>query len=264
MPPRARRATRRGFGKLRRLPSKRWQASYVGPDEARHSAPNTFSSKMDGEAWLAAERQLLAAHEWLPPGQRGRRGLMFEDYSARWLAARELKPSTRALYRGILSRVLLPAFGERARHSDHVPAEVRAWYATLDPARKTRRAHAYSLLRAILDTAVTEEVIPANPCTIRGAGQTKRARRIEPATLDELAALVGALPERLRLMPLLAAWCGLRFGEVIELRRRDLDLERGRLSVTRGVVRVDGADVVGTPKSAAGVRVIAIPPHLYP
>ena len=38
--------------------------------------------------------------------------------------------------------------------------------------------------------------------------------RIEPATLDELAALVGALPERLRLMPLLAAWCGLRFGEL--------------------------------------------------
>ena len=263
MPSRARRPSRRGFGKLRRLPSKRWQASYIGPDEARHSAPTTFESKMDGEAWLAAERQLLAAHDWLPPAQRSHRGLVFEDYSARWVATRELKPSTKALYRGILRRVLLPAFGD-------VPVtrisagDVRAWYAALDPARKTRRAHAYSLLRAILDTAVTEEVIPANPCTIRGAGQTKRARRIEPATLDELAALVGALPERLRAMPLLAAWCGLRFGEVIELRRRDLDLGRGRLSVTRGVVRVDGADVVGTPKSAAGVRVVAIPPHLVP
>src|SRR4051812_35011273 len=109
MPTRARRPSRRGFGKLRRLPSKRWQASYVGPDEARHSAPTTFESKMDGEAWLAAERQLLATQDWLPPAQRSRRGLMFKDYSARWVAARELKPSTRALYRGILRRVLLPA-----------------------------------------------------------------------------------------------------------------------------------------------------------
>jgi integrase len=255
--------TRRGFGYLRRLPSKRWQASYIGPDLVRHNAPDTFETKGDGEAWLAAERRLLAADDWQPPGQRRRRGLTFEAYAAAWLEARELKPSTRALYRGILARELIPAFGQTSV-SRISAADVRAWYATLDPARKTRRAHAYSLLRAILDTAVTEEVIPANPCTIRGAGQTKRARRIEPATLDELADLVTAMPERLRLMPLIAAWCGLRFGEVSELRRRDLDLERGRLSVARGVVRVDGADVVGTPKSAAGVRVVAIPPHLVP
>lgn len=263
MPPRKRQATRRGFGKLRPLPSKRWQASYVGPDGVRHAAPDTFETKMDGEAWLASERRLVRGEDWVPPGQRRRRGLAFEDYSARWLAARELKPSTRALYAGILRRTLVPEFGEvpvtRIRAAD-----VRAWHADMDPARKTTRAHAYSLLRAILDTAVTEEVIPANPCTIRGAGQTKRARRIEPATLEELAALVAAMPDRLRLMPLIAAWCGLRFGEVSELRRRDLDLERGRLSVARGVVRVDGADVVGTPKSAAGVRVVAIPPHLVP
>ena len=254
---------RRGFGYLRRLPSKRWQASYIGPDLGRHNAPDTFETKGDGEAWLAAERRLLAADDWLPPGQRRRQGLTFEAYAGHWLEARELKPSTRALYRGILRRELLPEFGETSVTRIGA-ADVRAWYATLDPGRKTRRAHAYSLLRAILDTAVTEEVVPSNPCTIRGAGQTKRARRIEPATLDELAALVAAMPERLRLMPLLAAWCGLRFGEVSELRRRDLDLERGRLAVARGVVRVDGTDVVGTPKSAAGVRVVAIPPHLVP
>ena len=39
--------SRRGFGAIRKLPSKRWQASYVGPDEARHTAPTTFATKMD-------------------------------------------------------------------------------------------------------------------------------------------------------------------------------------------------------------------------
>jgi len=264
MPPRARRASRRGFGKLRPLPSGRWQASYVGPDLVRHTAPHTFEAKMDGEAWLAAERRLMDADDWLPPDQRRhRRGLTFEAYSGRWLDARELKPSTTALYRGILARTLVPAFGDRLITRIGA-ADVRAWYATMDPARKTTRAHAYSLLRAILATAVVEELIPSNPCTIRGAGQTKRTRRIEPATLDELAALVAAMPERLRLMPLLASWCGLRFGELIELRRRDIDVTRGSLSVTRGMVRVNGEDVVGKPKSAAGVRVVAIPPHLMP
>ena len=47
---------RRQFGYVRRLPSKRWHASYAGPDLARHAAPFTFDTKLDAEAWLVAER----------------------------------------------------------------------------------------------------------------------------------------------------------------------------------------------------------------
>ena len=45
--------SRRGFGYVRRLPSKRYQASYAGPDLQRHVAPTTFTTKGDAEAWLA-------------------------------------------------------------------------------------------------------------------------------------------------------------------------------------------------------------------
>jgi integrase len=72
------------------------------------------------------------------------------------------------------------------------------------------------------------------------------------------------MPERYQLMVLLAAWCGLRFGELTELRRHDVDLTRGVVKVRRAVVRVDGEFVVGTPKSDAGTRDVAIPPHLIP
>jgi integrase len=65
-------------------------------------------------------------------------------------------------------------------------------------------------------------------------------------------------------MVLLAAWCGLRFGELAELRRSDLDLKNGRIRIRRAVVRVGGKSVVGTPKSDAGIRDVAIPPHLLP
>ncbi len=72
------------------------------------------------------------------------------------------------------------------------------------------------------------------------------------------------MPERYRVMTLMAAWTGLRFGELTEVRRTDLDLTHGVIRVRRGVVRVDGHYEVGTPKSAAGHRDVAIPPHLIP
>ena len=87
-------------------------------------------------------------------------------------------------------------------------------------------------------------------------------REVTIATLPELEAIVTAMPERLRPMVLLAAWCGLRFGELAGLTRTDLDLDAGTVSVRRAVVRLPGEFVVGDPKSAAGRRTVAIPPHL--
>ena len=72
------------------------------------------------------------------------------------------------------------------------------------------------------------------------------------------------MPERYRVMVLLASWCGLRLGELAELRRKDVDLTNGVLRVRRAVVRVGGTTLVATPKSDAGTRDVAIPPHLLP
>jgi integrase len=70
-------------------------------------------------------------------------------------------------------------------------------------------------------------LLATNPCRVRGAGQARRVSRTESATLEELTALVAALPERYGLMAVCASWCAMRFGELIELRRSDLDLKRG-------------------------------------
>lgn len=51
------------------------------------------------------------------------------------------------------------------------------------------------------------------------------------------------MPERLRLMVELAAWCALRFGEVAELRRGDVDLKNGVIRVSRAVQWVDGKKI---------------------
>lgn len=125
-------------------------------------------------------------------------------------------------------------------------------------------AHAYSLLRTILNSAIDDELISINPCRIRRAGRSKRVKRIEPATLAELEVIAANMPEERRLTVLLAAWCTLRFGEITELRRQDVDLKRARVHIRRGVVSIDGERIADSPKTEAGARTISIPPHLLP
>lgn len=257
-------AGHRGFGHLRRLPSKRWQASYTGPDQRRHKAPSTFTTKRDAEAWLVAEQGQVASGLWVAPAVRGQRDVLtFGTYAERWLEQRDLKPRTRGHYRNLLDQHLLPVLGEQPLK--HLTSEVvKDWYAGLDPTRPTLRAHSYSLLRTIMGSAVHDEKVSVNPCHIRGAGNAKRAKKIKPATLAELETIAATMPERYRPMVMLAAWCALRFGEITELRQKDVDLTNGVLHVRRAVTRVRGEFVVGTPKSDAGVRDVAIPPHLVP
>lgn len=257
----------RSFGYVRRLPSKRWQASYLGPDGARHAAAFTFDTRLDADAWLVAERRLIDGRTWQPPKTRAAAmdaaSITLAAYAETWLAQRTLKPRTIAHYRSLIERLIVPTFGS-VRVDKLTPPAVRAWWASLDSSTPTQNAHGYALLKAICATAVDDDLLAANPCRVRGAGQARRVSRTEPASLDELTTLVAALPEQYRLMTLLASWCALRFGELIELRRSDLDLRRGIVRVHRAAVWVDGAVVVGSPKSAAGVRDVALPPHLIP
>jgi integrase len=227
----------------------------------RRSAPGTFDTKVAAEDWLAARRTDVRTGKWVSPEAGAD---TFEAYARTWLAERPLKPRTRSHYQQILDHHLLPAFG--AHPLDAITsAKVKAWHRRFD-AGPTIRAHAYGLLRTVLGTAVDDEKIARNPCVIRGAGNAKRATRTEPATVAELDGIAAAMPPRLRLMVLLAGWCALRFGELTELRRKDIDLDvdggQGVIHVDRAVVVVDGQRIVGTPNSDAGVRQVAVPPHL--
>jgi integrase len=265
MPKKRPRKQREPFGRIRKLPSGRYQAGYVGPDLALHHPSSTFEALMDARGWLTAERRLIDAGTWVAPAARNiaQKAATLRPFADAWLADRELKPRTRALYRSLLRDKILPELGDMPLKFI-TPAVVRQWYAGLDPQHPARRAHAYGLLRTILGSAVTEDILASNPCHIRGAGNSKRVRKIQPATLPELERIIAELPDRYRLMALLACWCALRFGELTELRRKDVDLKNGKVVVRRAVAFLHGKAIVGTPKSTAGVRDVAIPPHLLP
>jgi len=254
---------KRQFGRLRKLPSGRWQAGYTGPDTVVYAAPHTFAAKLDAEAWLTDRRREIDREAWSPPGAPKAQAITLRKYAETWLEHRTLKPRTREHYDQLLRNQILPTLGDVPLTS-LTPSRVRTWHAGLDAKAPTVRAHAYSLLRTILGTAVTDELLAVTPCTIRGAGSTKRAHQVKPATLPELATIAAEMPAKYRLMVMFASWTALRFGELIELRCKDIDTKNDVIRVRRGAVRADGQVIVGSPKSAAGIRDVAIPPHLLP
>ncbi len=260
MPARGKREA--GSGALRQLPSGRWQARFRGPDGAMRPAPVTFDTKLDANAWLRAQARDVAADRWSAPTEKVKAGTI-RDYAATWLASRDLKPRTRSEYQRLLNGCILPDLGD-VPVDRLTPSTVRAWHAGLKPNAPTERARAYGLLRAIMVTAIADELRSDNPCRVRGAGSASKVHQTKTASLGELEVIVGAMPPRYRAMVLLAAWCGLRFGALAELRRDDVALDAGVLHVRRGVTRTTGAVHIGDPKSQAGRRTVSVPPHLLP
>lgn len=288
-------AGKRSFGSIRRLPSRRYQARYTAPTGELVSAPVTFTARMDAEAWLLAERKLSEEPEsWLAPQARlekarreaeATRVPTFGEYAEQWINERRnskgqpLRPLTRDKYRSSLRVHVYPTFGA-VPLNEITRAYVRKWYDNLD-AGPTAQAHAYATFRAILNTAVVDdELLARNPVYIRGAGARSGRRQLRPASLDELSLMVEAMPDRRKLLLLLATWCALRSGELRELRRSDIVLGKdedgssfGWVNITRGVVRARTGEndrgrrteaLVGAPKTEAGVRSISIPAFLLP
>jgi integrase len=265
-------STKRAFGNIRRLPSKRYQVRFTAPDGTYVTAPRTFAARIDAEAYLADRRRDIDGQLWNPkaPTVAKPDRKTFRVYAEQWLAERQIngrpiKARTRQHYRGILDRELLPAFGDRPL-SAITSAEVRAWYADTLVDSATMRAHTYSLLKTILASAVADEdeVIEVNPCRIKGAGSVERVHTVRPATVAEIEALTAKMPDRLQLAVTCASWLAMRQGEILELRRGDVDLDAGVIRIRRAMVRVGGRLQVDTPKSTASSRDVNIPPHLLP
>lgn len=257
---------RAGFGQVTKLPSGRYRARYQVPDSVPRqyvNAPTTFARKSEAHDWLAAQRTQIVQGVIRPAAIASR--ITLAEYSEQWLTGRRnprgepLRPSTARTYRHYLERHIVPAFGSRSLPSI-TRADVDGWFADLLPDRPTLRARTYALLKTIMTSAVDDELIPANPCRVRGGSAAPPKTRPVVLTPAEIRRLADEMPERLRLTVLLGAWCQLRSGELLELRRRDVDARTVRIS--RGVTWVQGEPIVGPPKTDAGVRAVVVPPHV--
>ena len=286
----ARRKTRRAFGKAEQLKSGKWRARYtwpVGTTPYAHKAPQTFHARSYAEAWLDSEERLTELDIWTPPADRAAEeaaaALTVEELVDMWLAAAPHKASTSQTHRRKLdARVLADTIPgkfdslKNERVADVDRRRVVLWWQQVCvtwPDEKNTNSAAYKRLRTAFQYAVDDlQVITENPVRIKGAGTPPRPKsRDRPVIeLKEAHALTEHTPARLRAGVQLLLWAGLRLGELLELRRRDLVGLAGTGVVTvrvrRNVQRVKDdetgkqvMEVMGTPKTDAGNRDIVLP-----
>ncbi|MFD8473739.1 tyrosine-type recombinase/integrase [Streptomyces sp. NPDC018007] len=252
--------SRRRFGAVRQYRSGRWTASYLGPDGHDFRAPETFDTKKDAEVWLSQVEADLTRGNWQDPDAGA---VNFKEYALQWVDERGLSATTDELYRRLLRLHLLPTF--EGLDLDEITApRVRTWRTERlsSTGAATTVAKAYRLLKAIMETAVDDELIRRNPCRIRGAGKESSAER-QIATVAQVDALADALGPRWRLMVYLGAYGPMRPEEQAELRRKDVDLDEMTIRVRMAAPELTtGRRAPGDTKSDAGKRVVVLPAFL--
>jgi integrase len=119
-------------------------------------------------------------------------------------------------------------------------------------------AHAHTVLAGILDDAVADRRLAANPARgVKLPRKTPKARNYLTATQAWALADESKHPD----IVLLLATTGLRWGEMAALRVRDIDLGRGRIRVERSASKVNSKTVIGTTKTHAA-RSVAVSPSV--
>jgi integrase len=230
---------------------------------AGQSRSRTFGRLVEAEQWLTTVESSKLAGAYV---ERSAGAITLDEWFTEWVQNRRtsggqpLRPKTVALYRHLYKRHIAPKFGAY-RIRDIAPSDVRTWHGRIQGA--TVPAKSYRLLRAMLNTAVVDDIITRNPCRLKGAGVERSPERPIPSG-DEVWALADSVGVRWRALVLTSAFAGLRWGELVGLERGDINLEDATITVERQVVEVGSEQQVGPPKTEAGRRTIAMPMVLAP
>jgi integrase len=239
----------------------RYEVRVRGTDGKERS--RTFRTKKEAERYERAHHAAIDSGVWIDP-RAGR--VTLAAWSSEWQrTVVHLRPKTRKIYDVNLRNHILPALGDHEL-AKLTPSMLRAWLSDVT-AKDGRRgkpiaagtvAQAYRTLNRVLAAAVDDELIGRNPL------QGVKPPRVEPEPMrflihEEVASLAVAIDGRYRALVYLAAYSGLRAGELIALRRSHVDLLRRTITVVEQVQYIDRRHVVSPPKSAAGRRSVALP-----
>ncbi|MFY1672705.1 tyrosine-type recombinase/integrase [Plantactinospora sp. WMMB334] len=253
----ANKAGKRRFGNIRKRASGRFQARYIGPDGIERTAPHTFATEREASRWLTVVESEIIKGDWTAP-EAGE--VQLGPYGQKWIAERKLQPRTRENYEDLFRLHIRPHLGTLALGAVK-PQTIRSWRKRLldGGTSEPQAVKAYSLLRAILNTAVKEdEIIRQNPCRIAGYDRYHTPER-PVATVVQVLALAEQMPARFSALIVVAAFSGLRWGELAALRRSDVDLTAGTVRVPRKLAALRNRMEFGAPKSEASNRTVTLP-----
>lgn len=231
----------------------RYRVRYLTPDGKERS--RTFARKADAEAFLVSVSHEVRSGTYLDPA-RGR--VTFREYTERLLAERSMRPASERLRRAQL-KWLYPTFGDR-RIGTIRAADIRAWQRDqLGRLRPVTVRNAQGFLSLILRHAVTDRVIPENPCAAVPLPVVPRPI-LMPPTADQVQRLAEAIGPRYVIIVVLGAGTGMRISEILGLTWDHVDLSRGFVRVDRQLAGIadDGSPIFGWPKTGASIREIPL------
>lgn len=215
----------------------RYTAYYDDVTGRRRSA-GTFATKREAErAWQRAETK--TAEGRLSDTARSRQ--LFARYvEEEWFPNHQIELTTRQNYRYVLDKHILPVFGGY-KIAAILPADVRAWLMTMkgNGVKPATIKYCLSVLSAIFTTALTDQITAVHPCAGIKAPTVPPAPTRRIVAPEQYAAIHAALPSPdMQLLVETDIETGLRWGELVELRGRDLDLHHNQLFVSRTVIEI--------------------------
>ncbi len=187
--------------------------------------------------------------------------MIFSHYASLYLdfKSHELKNSTYDKYTNIVLQRINPVFQDRLIQ-DIKPSDVKKWlYDITDVGPKSKR-HYIGVLNGIFQEALYDEVIEKNPVKLVKLPKNYKPI-IKPFTADEVKAIMDlATNQNYRFYLAIAFYTGLRSGEIIALKKDDIDLKNKVLHVRKSRNRFGES----TPKTRSSIREIPIIELLMP
>jgi integrase len=238
---------------------RRWRARYRGPDGRIRS--RSFDRKVDADRWLVARLGSIDRGDWIAP-EAG--NIPLAEAAADWLAGLDIKPKTRAGYESLLRSRVLPAFGDLPLNRI-TPAMVRNWIAHMstEGLSASRIKQAKQVLSAPLELAVVDGVIARSPTSgVKAPTVRRREQRFltaEQVTL--LAASAEDTQDGAGLVVETLAWVGMRWGELVALKRHRIQLLRRRIEIAESATELGSGLSWGTPKTHER-RLVTMPAFL--
>lgn len=214
-----------------RLPDGRQVQKRIGRAWTEKTAPpEGYFTKASAKAHL--DELLAQARQGTLPGMV-RTGRTFRDAAEEWLdyceKVRDCKASTLRDYRNMV-RVLDREFGNRKVEAI-TPEEIELWIGGYSGSNRTRQKY-LACLGSIFKRAVKVHGLPRNPADVVERPRVRRAAKIDVLRPEEVLALVRAAEsEQDAAIFHTAAFAGLRMGELLALRWRDVDFTRRTIHV---------------------------------
>jgi integrase len=238
---------------------RRWRARYRGPDGRIRS--RSFDRKVDADRWLVARLGSIDRGDWIAP-ETG--DVPLSEAAAAWLAGLDVKPKTRAGYESLLRSRVLPAFGHLPLNRIS-PAMVREWIAEMsaEGLSASRIKQAKQVLSAPLELAVVDGILARAP-TSGVKVPTVRRREQRFLTAEEVNLLAAAAEDAQNGAGLVVetlAWVGMRWGELVALRRSRVHLLRRRIEIAESATELGSGLSWGTPKTHER-RLVTMPAFL--